>query len=61
MVEQLVISVLFIGALLYLVNLVRKHFAAKSESTGCAKGCGSCQASVNGKPAGKEMASADVK
>jgi hypothetical protein len=40
MVEGIVITLLFIGAVLFLFNLLKKNFQVKD--TGCAKGCGSC-------------------
>ena len=40
MVESVIVSVLFIAALLYLGFLVRKNFQVRDN--GCAKGCGSC-------------------
>lgn len=40
MVEGIVIGILFIGAVVYLLNLLKHNFKAKED--GCAKGCGSC-------------------
>jgi hypothetical protein len=46
MIEGIVITLLFIGSVLYLFNLLKKNFQVKE--TGCAKGCGSCnQPSIN--------------
>jgi|GEM_PF-3165071 len=42
MPETLLIALLFVGALAYLGNGVRKAFSRKQ--AGCAKGCGSCAA-----------------
>lgn len=39
MAQQLIIVVLFLGALVYLGYIVYKSFQAKS---GCSSGCGSC-------------------
>jgi len=39
MVQNLIILLLFVGALVYLGYLVYKNFQAKS---GCSSGCGSC-------------------
>lgn len=41
-VENIIIFLLFLGAVAYLVNLFRQNFSRKS--AGCAKGCGSCGA-----------------
>lgn len=41
-IENLLIALLFVGALAYLVKLFRQNFSTKS--AGCAKGCGSCGA-----------------
>lgn len=38
MAENIIIGIIFIGAVAYLANVVRKQFSAKS--TGCAKNCG---------------------
>lgn len=38
MVENLIIGLVFLGAVVYLFTVVRKQFSTKSE--GCAKGCG---------------------
>ncbi|MFN8355509.1 MAG: FeoB-associated Cys-rich membrane protein [Spirosomataceae bacterium] len=43
MIENLVITLLFAGALAYLGRLFWKQFFAKTQA-GCAKGCGSCSA-----------------
>jgi hypothetical protein len=39
MVETIIIAMLFLAAVGYLLNVVRKSFSTKSG--GCAKGCGS--------------------
>ena len=41
MIESIVITLLFVLALAYLGNLVRKQFSTKN-TAGCAKGCGAC-------------------
>lgn len=41
MIESIVITLLFVLALAYLGNLVRKQFSTKNTG-GCAKGCGAC-------------------
>ena len=41
--ENIVIVLIFISAIVYLGNLVYKNFNPKNK-TGCAKGCGSCGA-----------------
>lgn len=43
MMENLVILLLFTGALAYLGRMFWKQFFAKTQA-GCAKGCGSCSA-----------------
>lgn len=43
MVENLLILLLFLGALAYLGNLARRAFSRKS-AAGCPKGCGTCAA-----------------
>ncbi len=43
MVEGIVIGILFIGAVVYLLNLLKHNFKAKED--GCAKGCGTCSTS----------------
>jgi len=40
MVETIIITMLFVAAVGYLLNGVRKSFSNKS--SGCAKGCGAC-------------------
>lgn len=42
MVENVLILLLFLGALAYLGNLARKAFSPKT--AGCPKGCGTCAA-----------------
>ncbi len=42
MTENLLIFLLFAGALAYLGNLVRRAFSRKQ--AGCPKGCGTCAA-----------------
>lgn len=39
--ENIIIIIIFLGAVYYLGNLVWQNFFAKN-SAGCAKGCGSC-------------------
>jgi hypothetical protein len=41
--ENLIIILIFISALVYLGNLAYKNFNPKNKA-GCAKGCGSCGA-----------------
>jgi FeoB-associated Cys-rich membrane protein len=41
MIESIIIGIVFIGAVAYLVNTVRKQFAEKSG--GCASCAGNCQ------------------
>ena len=41
--ENLIIVLIFVSALIYLGNLVYKNFNPKNK-VGCAKGCGSCGA-----------------
>ena len=43
MVENLIILLLFVGALAYLGNLARRAFSRKT-AAGCPKGCGTCAA-----------------
>ncbi len=43
MLETLLIALLFLGALAYLGNGVRKAFSRR-QAAGCAKGCGTCAA-----------------
>jgi hypothetical protein len=43
MVENLLILLIFLGALAYLGNLARKAFSPKT-AAGCPKGCGTCAA-----------------
>jgi hypothetical protein len=40
MIEQIIIGIVFLIAIIYLVNMARKSFSNKQ--TGCAKGCGTC-------------------
>lgn len=54
MIENIVIGVVFLGALAYLGNTVRKQFAAKN-NPGCAKGCGTCQVDMSKFPTIKEQ------
>lgn len=56
--ENIIIALIFLSAIFYLGNIVRKNFSLKNKA-GCSKGCGSCGAidfdkieasiSVNGK------------
>lgn len=39
--ENLIIVLIFISAIVYLGNLIYKNFNPKNK-TGCSKGCGSC-------------------
>ena len=41
--ENLIIILIFISAIVYLGNMVYKNFNPKNKA-GCAKGCGSCGA-----------------
>jgi hypothetical protein len=41
--ENIIIGIIFLGALAYLGNIVRKNFSV-SNKAGCAKGCASCGA-----------------
>lgn len=41
MIQQIIILLLFLGAIGYLVNLIRKNFSLKNGS--CPKGCGCSQ------------------
>jgi len=43
MLENLIILLLFLGAVAYLGNLARRAFSRKS-AAGCPKGCGTCAA-----------------
>ena len=43
MVQQIIIGLLFLGALIYLGNLLYKHFKGDA---GCSKGCG-CDSPVH--------------
>ncbi len=45
MVETIIIFVIFLAAVGYLLNVVRKSFSTKS--SGCAKGCGSACSSID--------------
>lgn len=42
-VENVLIFLIFLGALAYLGNLARRAFSRKS-AAGCPKGCGTCAA-----------------
>ena len=44
-VETIIITMLFVAAVGYLLNVVRKSFSTKSG--GCAKGCGSACGSID--------------
>ena len=54
MIETIIIGIVFIGALAYLGNTVRKQFTVKNNA-GCAKGCGTCQLDMSKFPAIKEQ------
>lgn len=54
MVETVIILLLFLAALVYLLNTVRKSFSAKS--SGCAKGCGGACGSIDFKKIEAEIA-----
>ena len=41
--ENIIIALIFLSAIFYLGNLVRKNFSLKNKA-GCSKGCGSCGA-----------------
>lgn len=41
-IEHIIIGIVFLLAVGYLLNIVRKNFSPKT--TGCVKGCGSCSA-----------------
>lgn len=41
--ENIIIGLIFISAIAYLGNIVRKNFSFNNKA-GCAKGCGSCGA-----------------
>lgn len=43
MIESIIIGLVFVGAVAYLVNIVRKQFAGKASS--CAGCAGNCQVS----------------
>jgi len=53
MVETIIIALLFLAAVGYLLNVVRKSFSTKSG--GCAKGCGSACGSIDFKKIEAEM------
>ena len=46
MIQQLIVALLFLGALVYLGRLLYRSFKAKS-AAGCASGCGKCGASLD--------------
>ena len=41
--ENIIIVLIFLSAIFYLGNIVRKNFSLKNKA-GCSKGCGSCGA-----------------
>jgi len=41
--ENSIIALIFIGAVVYLGNIVRQNFSLRKKA-GCPKGCGSCSA-----------------
>lgn len=41
MIQQVIIAVLFVGALAYIGRVIYRNFQARS---GCASGCGQCHA-----------------
>lgn len=41
--ENIIIALIFLSAIFYLGNMVRKNFSLKNKA-GCSKGCGSCGA-----------------
>lgn len=41
--ENILITLIFLFAIFYLGNIVRKNFSLKNKA-GCSKGCGSCGA-----------------
>ena len=41
--ENIIIALIFLSAIFYLGNIVRKNFSLKNKA-GCSKGCGSCGA-----------------
>ncbi|MES2516457.1 MAG: FeoB-associated Cys-rich membrane protein [Bacteroidota bacterium] len=41
--ESIIIGLIFVSAITYLGNIVRKNFSLKNKA-GCSKGCGSCGA-----------------
>ncbi len=43
MIENIIIGLVFVGAVVYLINTVRKQFLEKS--SGCASCSGNCQVS----------------
>jgi hypothetical protein len=43
MIENIFIGLVFVGAVVYLINTVRKQFSSKS--SGCASCSGNCQVS----------------
>jgi hypothetical protein len=45
MIENIIIGIVFLGALAYLVNVIRKQFSAKS--SGCASCAGNCKATID--------------
>jgi hypothetical protein len=53
MVEIIIITMLFLAAVGYLLNVVRKSFSTKSG--GCAKGCGSSCGSIDFKKIEAEL------
>jgi hypothetical protein len=42
MIEHIIIGIIFLAAIVYLMNILRKSFSTKQ--AGCAKGCGTCSA-----------------
>ncbi len=54
MVETIIIVLLFLVAVVYLLNTVRKSFSAKS--SGCTKGCGGACSSIDFKKLEAEIA-----
>ncbi len=53
MIENIIIGAIFLSALAYLGNMVRKQFTAKN--AGCAKGCGTCNVDFSKLPEVKEQ------
>ena len=45
MIETIIIIIIFLGALVYLGNVIRKQFSAKSG--GCASCTGSCKVNID--------------